>query len=297
MRADPLRAPPARSHGHAERPARRPPRRRPDCAVAATSTCPPECAHSAPESLATPAASADVSALCPDGCGCSNAGQPRGVPEAGLSLVTCGDGRRRARPDRSRVVLLRYLILDRLLLWLRLLRRATLSEDMGGASCATRSRYTAEPTRGLARPGRAEPCSPRWSDAFPRCRAVIAWSPATTAVPPPPGDHVRAYPRTPAAAVLRSSRPTRTPIEQTRPHSPPTASTTTVGGHIEPDDFSRRAPISMPEILTVGGIRRRPEQGRRTTNTTRSLAPQRADHACALRRDLAGPAAAASRMG
>jgi hypothetical protein len=70
-----------------------------------------------------------------------------------------------------------YLILDRFLGWLMLLGAQRHPKTSSSSSCATRSRYCGEPTPRRAWTGPTEPCSPHSSDASPRNRAVIAWSP------------------------------------------------------------------------------------------------------------------------
>ena len=54
-----------------------------------------------------------------------------------------------------------YLIFNRILSWLVLLGRATSSKGSNSSSCATRSPYSAGPTRGLAWTGPTEPWSQR----------------------------------------------------------------------------------------------------------------------------------------
>jgi hypothetical protein len=54
-----------------------------------------------------------------------------------------------------------YLIFDRLLGWLMLLGGASSSKDVELLVCATKSRYSAEPTRALTWTGPTKPCSPR----------------------------------------------------------------------------------------------------------------------------------------
>jgi hypothetical protein len=53
-----------------------------------------------------------------------------------------------------------YLILDRILSWLVLLGRTSSSKTSSCSSCATRSLYSAEPSRGRVWIGPTEPCSP-----------------------------------------------------------------------------------------------------------------------------------------
>jgi hypothetical protein len=54
-----------------------------------------------------------------------------------------------------------YLIFDRLLSWLTLVAAQRRPKTSSSSSCATRSWYCAEPTRGLVWTGPTEPCSPR----------------------------------------------------------------------------------------------------------------------------------------
>jgi hypothetical protein len=73
----------------------------------------------------------------------------------------CELRRSTARQDRRCVVRLVYLIFDGLLNRLTLLGRASASKTSNCSSYATKSPYSAEPTRGLAWTGPTEPCSPR----------------------------------------------------------------------------------------------------------------------------------------
>jgi hypothetical protein len=82
----------------------------------------------------------------------------RGVPEVGTEPVSCGD----RQPGKIARVSLRlvYLIFDGLLNWLTLLGRASASKTSNCSSYATKSPYSAEPTRGLAWTGPTAHCSP-----------------------------------------------------------------------------------------------------------------------------------------
>ena len=85
------------------------------------------------------------------------------TPEQLRAIAGGGPGCRRPRPGMITDVSLRllYLIFNRLLDSLTLLGRASTPRTSNCLSCATKSPYSAEPTRGRAWTGPTGPCSPR----------------------------------------------------------------------------------------------------------------------------------------
>jgi len=89
--------------------------------------------------------------------------------------VTCVVG---ALPRRGMIVnvsfRLLYLVFDRLLGWLLLLSRTPVPRTSSCSSYATKSPYSAEPTRRPIWTGPTGPCSRPWSGDYPRYCAAIA---------------------------------------------------------------------------------------------------------------------------